>query len=230
MTLLQLLAQSELFGALVQEALGECAAAFRPARFARGEMIFARGDKSARLYLIAEGQVRLAIGSGEGRELSFEIARAGAIFGEIAALDGAPRSAEATALSEVSAFTLENEAFRRLRRRHPELSEAAIALLCRRLRRVSENLENVALHLLPVRLARLLLRELGESEAAPGARIPLLLAFSQSELAQLLGASRPKVNAAFGVLEAAGAIKRTSDRIFCDRARLSALAQLDQDD
>ena len=41
------------------------------------------------------------------------------------------------------------------------------------------------------------------------------MAFSQGELAQLLGASRPKVNAALGALEQAGAIRRTADRLFC---------------
>jgi hypothetical protein len=49
--------------------------------------------------------------------------------------------------------------------------------------------------------------------------------FSQSELALLLGASRPKINVALGMLEKAGAVGRTSDRLFCDPAKLAAIAQ-----
>lgn len=225
--LVQLLASSELFGRLSAETLAECAASFRVAQFSKGELIFARGDPGARIYLVAEGQVRLAVATSEGRELSFEIAGAGQIFGELAALDASPRSAEATALTEVKTFTLDSEAFRRQRLRHPDISEAAIALLCRRLRRASDNLENIALYALHVRLARFLLYALGDRQAPPGRRIPLALDYSQGELAQLLGASRPKVNAAFGLLEKAGAIGRTSDRVFCDRTKLAALAQKD---
>jgi len=54
--------------------------------------------------------------------------------------------------------------------------------------------------------------------------VPLDMAMSQGELAQLLGASRPKVNAALGALEQAGAVKRTADRIFCDPTLLAACA------
>ncbi|MGE3869658.1 MAG: helix-turn-helix domain-containing protein, partial [Pseudorhodoplanes sp.] len=61
--------------------------------------------------------------------------------------------------------------------------------------------------------------------APPGKRVPLELGFSQSELAFLLGASRPKVNAALGTLEAAGALGRTQDRLFCDPVKLADIAQ-----
>ena len=56
--------------------------------------------------------------------------------------------------------------------------------------------------------------------------MPLELGFSQSELAQLLGASRPKVNVALRMLEELGAVRRTSDRLFCDPALLAQTARL----
>src|SRR5580700_10084700 len=93
--LFELLAGTELFKALTPDDLATCAAAFRKVQFAKGEMLFARSDPGTRLYVVSEGQVRLAINTSEGRELSFEIAEAGALFGEIAVLDGGPRSAEA---------------------------------------------------------------------------------------------------------------------------------------
>jgi CRP-like cAMP-binding protein len=102
-----------------------------------------------------------------------------------------------------------------------------IAFLCRRLRETSGQLEAIALYPLEVRLARFLLLSLGSRSAPPGKRIPLELGFSQTELAQLLGASRPKVNTALSALENAGAIHRTLDRMFCDPAKLTQIARQD---
>jgi CRP/FNR family cyclic AMP-dependent transcriptional regulator len=72
-----------------------------------------------------------------------------------------------------------------------------------------------------------LLDALRTREPSPGPRPSLELGFSQSELARLVGASRPKVNAAMGVLETAGAIRRTLDRLFCDPVKLAELARRD---
>lgn len=225
--IVELLAGTELFKTLEAEDLATCAASFREAHFVKGEMLFARGDPGTHLHVVSDGQVRLAIATSEGRELSFEVAGTGALFGEIAVLDGWPRSAEATALIPTTTFTLERADFRRLRSTRPAISDAVIGFLCRRLRDLSDKFETVALYPMDVRLARFLLAALGSREAPPGRRIPLELHFSQSELALLLGASRPKINAALGTLEDAGAIGRTADRLFCDRAKLALIAQRD---
>ena len=74
-------------------------------------------------------------------------------------------------------------------------------------------------------MARLLLVALGGAEATPGRRTPVALDLSQTEIAQLLGATRSKINVALGRLEQAGALKRTSDRLFCDRALLERFAE-----
>jgi CRP-like cAMP-binding protein len=225
--IIELLAGTELFRVLETEDLAACGAGFRQARFEKGEMLFARGDPGTSLYVVAEGQVRLAIATSEGRELSFEIAGAGALFGEISLLDGWPRSAEAIALIPTVTYALDRDEFNRLRAIRPAISNAVILFLCRRLRDLSDKLESIALYPMDVRLARFLLTALGNRQAPPGRRVPLELQFSQSELALLLGASRPKINAALGTLESAGAIGRTADRLFCDRAKLALIAQRD---
>jgi CRP-like cAMP-binding protein len=225
-----LLARTDLFGSLAPDDLAACAAAFRPTRFDKGAMVFARGDAGTHLYVVQEGRVRLAISTEEGRELSFRHATAGDLFGEIAALDGSPRTADATALTDVAAYALEREAFRALWSTRPGISAAVIACLCRRIRETSLQLGAIALQPLDVRLARFLLFALGArqpGQSAPGKRVPLELGFSQGELAQLLGASRPKVNTALAALEQAGAVKRTLDRLFCDPTRLAEIARHD---
>ena len=104
-----------------------------------------------------------------------------------------------------------------------------MALLCRRLRDTTDQLEAIALYPIEVRLARFLLVALQGRTASEGKRVPLDIGFSQSELAQLLAASRPKVNVALGMLEAEGAIRRTMDRLFCDPAILARIAQTPED-
>lgn len=221
----QLLSRTSLFQGLSGKDLEACASHFRKTEFAKGALLFGRGDAGDQVYVIADGRVRLAVMTGEGRELSFRHAVAGDLIGEIAALDGEPRTADATALTPVTAYVLDHKTFQQIRSDFPAISEAVIGFLCRRLRDTSDQLETIALYPLDVRVARLLLVSLGDRKAPPGKRVPLELGFSQSELAFLLGASRPKINAALGSLEEAGAIGRTQDRLFCDPVKLADIAQ-----
>lgn len=192
-------------------------------RHAPGTQIFARGDSGDALYLVLDGRVRISILTPDGRELSFAHAVASDIFGEIAVLDGSPRSASATALSEVVALRLSRTEFNRLVDRHSSLARAAIRLLCARLREVSDHLEDIALLPLTARLARFFLNRLADGTLAPQKRVSL--GMSQSELALLMGASRPKVNAALMSLAEAGAISRDGDAFSCNAGILADLAQ-----
>jgi CRP/FNR family cyclic AMP-dependent transcriptional regulator len=223
--LISLLSRTDLFTGLPVNDLLACAALFGEARYAKGEMLFQCGELGSRLFIVAEGRVRLSIAAEDGRELSFRHATAGEMLGEIAAFDGGQRSADAKALTPVTAYTLDRSAFHDLLSR-TQISAKIIEFLCRRIRETSSQLESIALYPMEARVARFLLMALRDRTAPPGKRVPLELGFSQGELAQLLGASRPKVNAALGALESAGAINRTSDRLFCDPAKLAEFAQL----
>ena len=224
-----LLAQTELFGNLASDALEQLANRFHTAQFKRGQTIYERGDAGNALYLIRSGQIRFSVVSGDGRELSVRVAKAGEVIGEIAVLDRQPRTASAVALTAVTVHSLSRTEFDRLLLQEPQLARNAIDFLCQRLRDTTEQLEMIALYAVEVRLARFLLLALKGQTAPPGKRIPLELGFSQGELAQLLGASRPKVNLALGFLEDAGAIGRTSDRLFCDPAILARVAERTDD-
>ena len=226
-SIVTLLKRTDLFRSLDDADLQVCATVFRASNFSKGETLFVRGETGTRLYLIADGRVRVALVTGEGRELSFRHATTGELVGEIAALDGETRSADALALTAVRAFSVERSALTDLCVSHAPVLTALVRYLCRRIRDTSKQLEAIALYPIEVRLARFLLVALGGRKANSGKRVPLDLGFSQSELAQLLGASRPKVNAALGWLEENEAIKRTIDRIFCDPQKLAQIAQGD---
>lgn len=200
----------------------------REASFHSGQSIFARGDIGKDVYLVTEGRVRLSVLSSEGRELTFSHAGPGDVFGEIAALDGGRRTADATAVTPVRAMTLSHTALLRLLEESRGFAQAMITFLCARIRETDIQLEGVALHRIEVRLARFLLGMLKQREGAiTAAREKIDIGMSQGELALLLGASRPKVNAALTLLEEMDAIRRQDTLIDCDVAELRRMAEIE---
>jgi CRP/FNR family cyclic AMP-dependent transcriptional regulator len=224
-TLLAMLGRTPLFGALEEADRKAVLQEMREASFDGGQSIFARGDTGRDIYLVTGGRVRLSVLTSEGRELSFAHAEPGHIFGEIAVLDGGVRTADATAVGKVTALSLSKGALTRLIEQRAVVREAVIKFLCNRVREADHQLEGIALYPIEVRLARLFLataRQKGELK--PGAKIVIDLPISQSELALLIGASRPKVNAALSLLEEQGAIERKETRFTCDIDELESIA------
>jgi CRP-like cAMP-binding protein len=224
----RLLAETKLFGLLDEPTRQRVAQQMRPVSFSAGQAIFARGDPGTEVYLMLSGRVRLSVLSLEGRELSFSHAGPGDVFGEIATLDGDARTADATAVSAVQAMTLSRAALNRLLESSPVLARAAIMLLCGRIRNADLQLEGVALHRIEVRLARYFLSLVSRQHGAvTGSQKPkVVLGISQGELALLIGASRPKVNAALMLLEDSGAVSRDGDSFVCDCDELNQVAEL----
>jgi CRP/FNR family transcriptional regulator, cyclic AMP receptor protein len=226
--LLTLLAKTPLFQVLPPTELAIVADRMRPVDFGTGQMIFSRGDSGRDIYLVLAGRVRLSILTAEGRELSLAHATAGQIFGEIAALDGKARTADATAISIVQAMILPQSALKGLIETQPRVASAFITFLCARLRETDDKLEAIALHPIETRLARLLLSALTlQSPGQSGEAIALNLGMSQSELALLIGASRPKVNTALTLLEDQGAFTREGARMLCNTDVLADIAAAD---
>jgi CRP/FNR family cyclic AMP-dependent transcriptional regulator len=224
-----LLGRTDLFCSLGEADCGAVAAQMREANYESGQLIFNRGDPGKELHLVVEGRVRLSVLSVEGRVLSFGHAIRGDIFGDIATLDGQSRTADATALTQVTTMTLARASLKRLMETRPELAQAAVASVCRRLRATSDQIEAIVLHLVEARLARFLLTAIalkgkGDAGTQP---VALDLGMSQTELGLLLGASRSKVNEALATLEKLGAIHHTAGHIECNVGALQTVAQGD---
>lgn len=176
--------------------------------FPRGGVIFQKGDPGDSMMAVVKGKVKICSHSMDGKELVLNIINQGGLFGEIALLDGEPRSADAVALEDTDLLILDRSKFLPLLE-GPELLKL-IAVLCKRLRQTSEHLEDTMFLEAPARLARSLLR-LGETFGKPagsGARIDIKL--SQSQLGSIVGLSRESVNRHLGEWEEAGYISRES--------------------
>ena len=221
----EMLGRSGLFGGLPRAVLTAIAGAMRSETYTSGQVIFSRNEASGGLYLVTSGRVRLSVTSVEGRELTFRFAETGDIMGEIAALDGAKRSADAVAAGKVAALVLSIDVLARLMDQHPVMARTALRFVCERLRETSNQLEEIALYPIERRVARFLVSalKLGGHDLA-AADVPVDLKMNQSELALLLGASRPKVNVALGALAQAGAITRKGDAIVCHPVALMRYA------
>jgi CRP-like cAMP-binding protein len=218
-----LLQTTDLFGGLSESDHAAIAGRMHARTFEAGQTIFERGEPGREAFLVVSGRVRLSVLTEDGREFAFAHATPGAIFGEIAALDGGPRTANAAAISDTVVMSLSQAALGELIRTMPDVSKAVVAHLCQRLRETDLKLEAIALHSVKVRLARFLL------SVAHGdtANQDIDLGLSQGEVAMLIGASRPKVNIAFSSLEQSGAVRRQGDRL---AVSLPALRQVAGDE
>jgi CRP/FNR family cyclic AMP-dependent transcriptional regulator len=195
-----------------------------------GTVIFQRGDDGNYMILVAEGRIKLSLITAQGKELSLRHIEPGALLGEMAVLDGAPRSADATASIATEGYVIGKTEFNSFISRNLEASAAVMRYLCRRLRETTEQLETIALYDLDARVARFLLATLRQihGEDLPG-EASLQMGLSQTEIAGVLGASRPKINRAILSLEEAGAIRRHGGVIICRTTKLTAIAEPDED-
>src|ERR1051326_7164165 len=107
----RVLLSSPLFGVLSQEALDEILPRTTEKFIRRGQTIYQQGDEGSYLVAVLSGRIRISATSPEGREVTLNMIDAGEVFGEIALLDGKPRSADATALEDSNLMLVERRLF-----------------------------------------------------------------------------------------------------------------------
>jgi CRP-like cAMP-binding protein len=187
-----LIERNSLFRGLPHKTIDRVAALATRRSYEENTIIFMRGDPGDSLCGVVTGRVRISASRAGGKEVFLNIMEPGDAFGEIALLDGSPRTATATALARTELMILQRDAFFALLRTEPQLAEHLIQLLCKRVRWTAEQMEDSALLTVPAKLAKRLLSlaSVHGRETPDGAR----LAISQEELAQFLGLSRQIVN------------------------------------
>src|ERR1700751_4323470 len=98
--------QVSFFADLPEEEIQGLSSATKRRTFRSGEVIFHRDDPGQVLYMIKEGKVKISLISPDGQEISLVVYGKGEYFGDMALLDGLPRSADAIALEKVECYTL----------------------------------------------------------------------------------------------------------------------------
>ncbi len=171
---------------------------FRP-----GDALFLEGDNSDRMLLIERGSVKVTCSQG-GSDAMLAVCGPGELLGEMSTLDGAPRSATATALVEVEATVIAATELRRVLRSNPDAGVALLRIVAARLRDADRKwLEFAALDSLGRAATRIV--ELCERFGQPGPDgIRVELALSQDDLAAWCGSSRQATVKALTTLRGLG--------------------------
>lgn len=158
-------------------------------RHPAGHVLFMQGDPGDRVFGVIAGKLEIALLSADGRKLVANIETRNGLVGEIAALDGGPRSATVTCISDCTVVSLTRAQLLDRLSREPALSRAVIEHLCARLRWMSDEVGDQAMLSLDRRLAKRLLFLAGLIGDPSG-----WIVVSQQEIAEFLGATRETVN------------------------------------
>lgn len=194
-----------LFGKLPQADLDALLLHARVERYAAGRTIFAKGSPGRSMMAIIRGGVRISTPSPAGPDIVLTILGAGEVFGEIALLDGADRTADATAIIDCELLVLDHRDFIPFLERRADLCILLLKLLCQRLRRTDQQVEEAMFGRLDGRIAMALIRL--ARGAAPGNDGGVALRITQQELAGMVGAARESVNKQLHVWQKDGVLR-----------------------
>jgi CRP-like cAMP-binding protein len=206
-----LLERVPLFAGLPADELGELTSRLRPRRYGRGETLCLEGDPGTSLYIIDKGRVKLGLTSAEGREIILDLLGPGDVFGELALLDGEPRSANAVAVEPSDVLLLARDDFLRFVEQHPQAALVLLSTISHWLRRLTTQMQDTAFLDVPARLARTILRLAEAEEAVHGKAVTPRL--TQTDLAGMVGTTRETLNKWLGFYEDQGLIRRDKHQI-----------------
>ena len=211
-----------LFAHVGDDGLRVLAGQMRQRRFRRGEVIFHQGDIGDSLQVVTAGSVKIFLSSPEGEEAIIATLRPGEFFGELALLDGAPRSTTATAIEPSETLALPRERFLELLPEDPRIVQALLQALAGELRRLTGHVEELHFLDLPGRLAMRLVRLARDADPAARGRVELDWPYTQSELAGMIGGTRQSVNRLLSQLADSGLLTIERDALI-----IQDLAQLE---
>lgn len=179
-------------------------------RYEDGDLIVARGDPPTEWIACALGAVRVCSTTISGKQITLNYIEPGIWFGDVSLIDGDSRTHDAYAHGATTLLCVARTDFQKILALHIELYEALMRIQARRIRQLYGLVEDLNTLPLRARLAKQLLhlvRSYGVPCLADGREIRIGLQLAQEELAQLLGASRQRVNQELKAMEREEAIR-----------------------
>jgi CRP-like cAMP-binding protein len=166
-------------------------------RFKDGGLIAARGDPPEEWIACARGAVRVSSTSISGKQITLTYVEPGIWFGDVSIFDGDRRTHDCYAHGDTTTLNVAKADFKKILSQHVEFYEAMLRLQSRRIRQLYGLVEDLNTLPLRARLAKQLnhlLRSYGVPSLSDAKAVRISLQLAQEELAQLLGASRQRVN------------------------------------
>jgi CRP-like cAMP-binding protein len=196
-----------------------------------GDLITARGEPPEEWLACAKGAIRVSSTSISGKQITLTYVEPGIWFGDVSIFDGDRRTHDAYAHGDSTTLCVAKADFKKILSNHVELYEALLRLHARRIRQLYGLVEDLNTLPLRARLAKQLLhlvRSYGVPSLSDGSEVRIGLHLAQEELAQLLGASRQRVNQELKSMERENAIRiEPGGLVIRDRAALLAIADAD---
>jgi CRP-like cAMP-binding protein len=190
-----------------------------------GAPLASRGAPAEQWCGVASGAVRISTVSLSGKQITLTYAEPGTWFGDIALFDGLPRTHDANAHGATTLLVVRKPDFKALLAQHVELYDALLRLNCRRLRLMFDLFEDLNTRPLAARLAKQILLLARSYGIEQGEELRVGLQLAQEDLAQLLGASRQRVNQELKGFEREGAVRVEPTRlVVLSREKLLAIA------
>jgi CRP-like cAMP-binding protein len=193
-----------LFEALDEEAAAAVRASMVEVNLSRGQVLFREGDHGDRLYVVAEGKLKVGRCSRDGREQLLSLLGPGEMFGELTVFDPTARMGTAVAVTDCRLYSFSSENLRPWLVERPDVGVALLRQLSRRLRRSSEVLSDLVFCDVPGRVAKCLMDLSARFGMPTESGVHVAHDLTQEELAQLVGASRETVNKALADFAARG--------------------------
>jgi CRP-like cAMP-binding protein len=202
-----LLGRTPMFAGLDQTELLGLGACARRRIYQKGEHIFHQGDPGDAVFVLVGGRVKVVFASQEGDEMILATLQPPDVFGELALIDGGPRSASIQTLEPTTVLTLTRATLLDLMSRQPAVTDVVLCSLGRLVRRMIAQAADLVFLDLHGRVAKLLLRLIEDPAKHADERLSLDLKMTQSDLAAMVGGSRQSVNQVLHLFEHRGYLR-----------------------
>ncbi len=215
--------QNPLFAQLSMGQLTRLAELARTHRYGKEHVIFNEGDPGTALYTIVKGRVKISQSSPDGKERTLALLGPGDVLGELALLDGGPRSADAVIAEDAELLVIPREDFLTFVMEQPQVAMSLLVVLSQRLRHTNLLVHDAAFFDVRGRLARVLLELARADGAAEPSGALVCPQLTQSELASMVGVTRESINKWLRYYERSGIVARRRGRlVVLDPQRLTA--------
>ena len=220
----------DVLSALSDEALERVSRSCHVQRFAPKKEVLSADEKSTDVYFILTGTLRVSLYAANGRAVVLRTLAAGDMFGELAALDGSPRSATIEAIESCELASMHARDFMTLLRGEPDFSMALIKRLASQVRGLSDRIFEFSTLPVPSRIHAELFR-LAMQAKKTGGEVLIFPAPTLKDLAACVSTHREAVSRELNRLKRMGILKRERKGLrILDMNRLQSLVNLARDD
>lgn len=208
-----LLKQVPLFRALRADDVGRLAALLQKQFVAKGDFLCRKGEEGNTLYMIIAGKIKIVRQSKNGEEVILAVLSSGDFCGEMALLDGLPRSADAVAVEDTSLYVLTRNDFFSCVANNERAVKTILSTLSKRLRKADDFLADIFFLNVGSRLAKKLVELAASNGYYADEEGVIRLSTTQTTIAGMIGATRESVNKELRILREQGLVEISEKKI-----------------